>query len=296
MPIHLEQLGPGFAASIDGLDLRHPLSENEIMAVHDGMNKYAVLVFRGQTITDEQQLKFSEQLGEIEHAIGTSLREPKDVRLPSTFADVSNLDKDNKPFEAEDRRRLFAIGNRLWHSDSSFKVVPAKYSILHAISTPSRGGDTEFAHMPNAYDELEKDVKLEINDYVCQHSQMFSRQLVGFTDFTEEERARFAPVRQRLVRQHAGTGRKSLYLSSHAGLIDGLSIPEARLLLRDLMDHATQRNFVYAHKWSKGDLVMWDNRQTMHRARPFPHNEPRDMRRTTIAGDGPTVEQSAPHN
>ena len=175
-------------------------------------------------------------------------------------------------------------------------MVPAKYSILHAISTPSSGGDTEFAYMPNAYDELEKDLKLEINDYVCQHSQMFSRQLVGFTDFTEEERARFAPVRQRLVRQHAGTGRKSLYLSSHAGLIDGLSIPEARLLLRDLMDHATQRNFVYAHKWSKGDLVMWDNRQTMHRARPFPHNEPRDMRRTTIAGDGPTVEQAAPHN
>ncbi len=293
MPVHIEQLGPGFAGSINGLDLRNPLSEQEIIAVHEGMDKYAVLVFKRQTITDAEQLQFSQQLGTIEHAIGTSLREPKDLRLPSTFADVSNLDKDGKPFESDDRRRLFAIGNRLWHSDSSFKVVPAKYSILHAISVPSKGGNTEFAHMPNAYDELENDVKLEINNYICQHSQMFSRQLVGFTDFTEEERTRFAPVRQCLVRQHPKTCRKSLYLSSHAGLIDGLSVPEARLLLRDLMDHATQKKFVYVHKWSEGDLVIWDNRQTMHRARPFPHNEPRDMRRTTIVGDGPTVEQVA---
>lgn len=293
MPVHIEQLGPGFAGSINGLDLRNPLSEQEIIAVHEGMDKYAVLVFKRQTITDAEQLQFSQQLGTIEHAIGTSLREPKDLRLPSTFADVSNLDKDGKPFESDDRRRLFAIGNRLWHSDSSFKVVPAKYSILHAISVPSKGGNTEFAHMPNAYDELENDIKLEINNYICQHSQMFSRQLVGFTDFTEEERTRFAPVRQCLVRQHPKTCRKSLYLSSHAGLIDGLSVPEARLLLRDLMDHATQKKFVYVHKWSEGDLVIWDNRQTMHRARPFPHNEPRDMRRTTIVGDGPTVEQVA---
>ncbi|MDG1886198.1 MAG: TauD/TfdA family dioxygenase [Alphaproteobacteria bacterium] len=293
MPVHIEQLGPGFAGSINGLDLRNPLSEQEIIAVHEGMDKYAVLVFKRQTITDAEQLQFSQQLGTIEHAIGTSLREPKDLRLPSTFADVSNLDKDGKPFESDDRRRLFAIGNRLWHSDSSFKVVPAKYSILHAISVPSKGGNTEFAHMPNAYDELENDVKLEINNYICQHSQMFSRQLVGFTDFTEEERTRFAPVRQCLVRQHPKTCRKSLYLSSHAGLIDGLSVPEARLLLRDLVDHATQKKFVYVHKWSEGDLVIWDNRQTMHRARPFPHNEPRDMRRTTIVGDGPTVEQVA---
>ncbi len=293
MPVHIEQLGPGFAGSINGLDLRNPLSEQEIIAVHEGMDKYAVLVFKRQTITDAEQLQFSQQLGTIEHAIGTSLREPKDLRLPSTFADVSNLDKDGKPFESDDRRRLFAIGNRLWHSDSSFKVVPAKYSILHAISVPSKGGNTEFAHMPNAYDELENDIKLEVNNYICQHSQMFSRQLVGFTDFTEEERTRFAPVRQCLVRQHPKTCRKSLYLSSHAGLIDGLSVPEARLLLRDLMDHATQKKFVYVHKWSEGDLVIWDNRQTMHRARPFPHNEPRDMRRTTIVGDGPTVEQVA---
>ena len=230
-------------------------------------------------------------MGEIEHAIGTSLRDDKDARLPSTFADVSNLDRDERPFDINDRRRLFAIGNRLWHSDSSFKVIPAKYSILHAISIPSRGGNTEFAHMPSAYDALDEEIKGEIDDLICEHSQIFSRQQVGFTELTKEEIERFEPVRQRLIRRHPKTGRKSLYLSSHAGRIDGLSVPDAKLLLLDLVNHATQKKFVYIHKWQMGDLVMWDNRQTMHRVRPFPVNEPRDMRRTTIVGDGPTVVQ-----
>ena len=157
-----------------------------------------------------------------------SLRRPEDHRLPTTFADVSNLDKDNKPFARDDRRRLFAIGNRLWHSDSSFKVVPAKYSLLHARSIPSKGGNTEFAYMPAAYDALDRETKDLIEDLICDHSQMFSRAKLGFTDFTPEERERFKPVRQRLVRTHPGTGRKSLYLSSHAGTIVGWPEPEAK--------------------------------------------------------------------
>lgn len=291
MTLTIRQIGPCFAGAVDGIDLREPLTADNAAAIHAGMDHYAVLVFRGQSIDDAQQLAFSESLGEIEHSIGASLRAANDARLPTTFADVSNLDKDNTPFARDDRRRLFAIGNRLWHSDSSFKVVPAKYSILHALSIPSKGGNTEFAHMPSAYDALDGETKAEIENMVCQHSQMYSRALVGFTEFTDEERARFAPVRQSLVRVHPSTGRKSLYMSSHAGFIDGLSVPEARLLLRDLMDHATQRQFVHAHEWRVGDLVIWDNRQTMHRARPFPADEPRDMRRTTIAGDGPTAAQ-----
>jgi len=205
---------------------------------------------------------------------------------------VSNLDQHNKVFARADRRRLFAIGNRLWHSDSSFKVIPAKYSLLHAHSVPSKGGNTEFAYMPAAYDALDAETKSEIENLICVHSQIFSRQQIGFTDFTEEERARFKPVRQSLVRRHPVTGRKSLYLSSHAGTILGWPLPEARLLLRDLVEHATQREFVYSHTWRVGDLVMWDNRQTMHRARPFPAHEPRDMRRTTLMGEGPTTAQS----
>ncbi len=220
----------------------------------------------------------------------TSLRAANETRLPTTFADVSNLDKNDNPYPRDDRRRLFAIGNRLWHSDSSFKVTPAKYSLLHALSIPSKGGDTQFAYMCAAYDALDEETKEEVQDMVCAHSQMYSRQIIGFTDFTDEERERFKPVRQCMVRSHPW-GRKSLYLSSHAGEIVGMPMQEARGYLRDLIEHATQREFVYAHKWRLGDLVMWDNRQTMHRARPFPAHEPRDMRRTTLVGDGPTAAQ-----
>jgi alpha-ketoglutarate-dependent 2,4-dichlorophenoxyacetate dioxygenase len=287
MGIVLKQIGPCFAAEVEGIDMRKPLSEDEVKALHAGMDEYAVLVYHDQPIDDEQQLRFSRSLGELEQSIGTSLRAPDEYRLPTTFADVSNLDKDNKVFDREDRRRLFAIGNRLWHSDSSFKVVPAKYSILSARVVPSRGGNTEFAYMPAAYDALDEETKALIEPLVCEHSQMFSRQQIGFFDFTDEERERFKPVRQPLVRTIPGTDRKTLYLASHAGGIVGWPVPEARLFLRDLTEHATQREFVYPHRWRVGDVVMWDNRQVMHRARPFPAHEPRDMRRTTIRGDGP---------
>jgi len=293
MSVKTRQIGPCFAAEVEGIDLSQPLSPDEVAAVHAGMDTYAVLVFHDQKIDDAQQLAFTRSLGEIEHAIGTSLRAPDEYRLPTTFADVSNLDKDNRIFARDDRRRLFGLGNRLWHSDSSFKAIPAKYSLLHAISVPSRGGNTEFAYMPAGYDALDAETKAEVEELICEHSQIFSRQQLGFTDFTDEERARFAPVRQRLVRRHPLTGRKSLYLSSHAGSIVGWPVPEARFFLRDLVEHATQRQFVYAHRWRVGDLVMWDNRQTMHRARPFPAHEPRDMRRTTLMGDAPTVAQGA---
>ena len=293
MPITMRQVGPCFAAEVDGIDLSKPLSREEIDAVHAGMDRYAVLVFHDQKITDEQQLAFTLSLGGIEHSIGTSLRGPDEYRLPTTFADVSNLDKDNKVFARDDRPRLFGLGNRLWHSDSSFKVTPAKYSLLRAVSIPSKGGNTEYADMRAGYDTLDEETKAEIEELTCEHSQLYSRAILGFTDFTEEERKRFKPVRQCLVRTHPVTKRKSLYLASHAGGIIGWPVPEARAFLRDLIEHATQRQFVYAHKWTVNDLVMWDNRQTMHRARPFPVNEPRDMRRTTLAGDGPTAPQAA---
>src|SRR5262245_34144335 len=292
MPATMRQIGPCFAAEVSGLDLTKPLSAADVAAIHAGMDRYAVLVFHDQPLDDEQQLAYTRSLGEIEHAIGTSLRAPDEYRLPTSFADVSNLDKDNRVYARDDRRRLFAIGNRLWHSDSSFKVIPAKYSLLHARRIPSRGGNTEFAYMPAAYDALDAETKAQIEDLVCEHSQLFSRQQLGFFDFSEEERERFKPVRQRLVRTHPATRRKSLYLASHAGGIVGWPVPEARAFLRDLIEHATQRQFVYAHKWRVGDLVMWDNRQTMHRARPFPVDEPRDVRRTTLVGDGPTVAQA----
>ena len=293
MPVITRQIGPCFAAEVEGIDMTRPLTPDEVAAIHAGMDRYAVLVFHDQKIDDEQQLAFTRSLGEIEHSVGASLRAPDEYRLPTTFADVSNLDKNNRPYARDDRRRLFAIGNRLWHSDSSFKVIPAKYSLLHARSIPSKGGNTEFAYMPGAYDALDAETKAEVEGLICEHSQVFSRQQLGFFDLTDEERERFKPVRQSLVRTHPVTKRKSLYLSSHAGSIVGWPVPEARSFLRDLVEHATQREFVYAHTWRVGDLVMWDNRQTMHRARPFPAHEPRDVRRTTLVGDGPTAAQAA---
>jgi alpha-ketoglutarate-dependent 2,4-dichlorophenoxyacetate dioxygenase len=291
MTVKMRQIGPCFAAEVDGIDMRKPLSPDEVTAIHEGMNEYAVLVFHDQDIDGEQHLAFTRSLGELEAPTRASLREADDYRLPTTFNDVSNLDKNEQVFARDDRRRLFAIGNRLWHSDSSFKVVPAKYSLLHARTIPSKGGNTEFADMRTAYDALDAETKAEIEDLICEHSQIFSRQQIGFFDLTEEERARFKPVRQRLVRTHPATGRKSLFLASHAGGIVGWPVPEARLLLRDLIEHATQREFVYSHKWSVGDLVMWDNRRTMHRGRAFPAHEKRDVRRTTLAGEGPTAAQ-----
>src|SRR6266849_1087278 len=292
MPVTTRQIGPCFAAEVEGVDLTRPLSQDDVAAVHAGMDTYAVLVFHDQKIDDEQQLAFSRSLGELEHAIGTSLRAPEEYRLPTTFADVSNLDQHHQVFARDDRRRLFAIGNRLWHSDSSFKVIPAKYSLLHARSIPSRGGNTEFADMRTAYEALDDETKAEVEDLICEHSQIFSRQQLGFTDFTDDERARFKPVRQRLVRTHPSTGRQSLFLASHAGGIHGWPVPEARAFLRDLTEHATQRQFVYAHVWRPYDLVMWDNRVTMHRARRYDHTEVRDMRRTTLTNEVSSLEQS----
>lgn len=292
MPLAIVQIGPCFVGEVSGVDLTSPLSPTGIAEIHRAMDTYAVLVFHDQPLTDEQQLAFTRSLGPIEIAVGTGLRWPEEYRLPTTFADVSNLDREHRPFARDDRRRLFSIGNRLWHSDSSFKVVPAKYSLLHARAIPSHGGNTEFADMRAAYDALDPATKVEIEDLICEHSQMFSRAKLGFTDFTSEERERCQPVRQRLVRRHPGTGRKSLFLSSHAGTIVGWPEPEAKALLMDLTEAATQREFVHAHTWRVGDLVMWDNRQTMHRGRPFPHNEARDVRRTTLMGDAPTAAQS----
>lgn len=293
MPVKIRQIGPCFAGEVEGIDPTKPLSPAAAEAIHAGMDEYAVLVFHGRPMAQKEQLDFTRSLGELEHAIGTSLRRPEDHRLPTVFADVSNLDKDDTPFKRDDRRRLFAIGNRLWHSDSSFKTTPAKYSLLHCLSVTSKGGNTEFADMRAAYDTLDAERKALCEGLVCEHSQMYSRQQLGFFDFTEEEKQRFKPVLQTLVRTHPSTGRKSLFLSSHAGSIVGWPVPEARFFLRDLVEHATQRKFVYSHKWTVGDLVIWDNRRTMHRARPYPPEERRDMRRTTLQGEGPTVRQAA---
>jgi alpha-ketoglutarate-dependent 2,4-dichlorophenoxyacetate dioxygenase len=284
---------PFFAGEVSGIDITRPLTAEVALAIEKGMDQYAVLVFHGQHFDDETQLAFSRNFGALEEASG-DLDWGKRRRIESALVnDISNLDNDSQVLARDNRRRLFSLGNRLWHSDSSFKAVPAKFSLLSARLIPSAGGNTEFADMRAAYDALDEETTAEIEDLVCEHSQLYSRSILGFTDFTEEDRVRFKPVLQRLVRRHPSTGRKSLFLASHAGAIVGWPVPEARALLRDLIEHATQRKFVYAHEWKQWDLVMWDNRATMHRARPFDPKEVRDLHRTTVACECSTMAEAA---
>lgn len=293
MALAIHPVHPVFVGEVTGVDLTKPIGREEAAMIDDGMSRYGVLVVRGQNITDEQQIAFSRNFGELEvKAKPGNIRKASDSRLGAGMADLSNLTKDGKIIAGNDRTWFFKLGDRLWHSDSSYAVVPAKYSLLSGRVIPSWGGNTEFADMRAAYDALDDRTKAEIQDLICEHSLLYSRSAVGFDDFTLEEIANFRPVRQRLVRTHPASGRKSLFLSAHAGAIVGWTIPEARAFLRDLTEHATQREFVYSHTWRQYDLVIWDNRSTMHRARRFAQDEVRDVRRTTLAGDAPTVEQA----
>jgi len=293
MSIAIRPITPDFAGEVSRIDLTRALSPAEVSAIDGGMDRYAVLVFRDQNITDEQQIAFSANFGVLEHTAGGNVTRPEQKRLSPQMADVSNLDQNHRPLARDDRRRLFNLGNQLWHSDSSFRAVPAKYSILSGRIVVDKGGNTEFADMRGAYDALDDEMKAEVEGLICEHSLIYSRGLLGFTDLTPEERAMFRPVRQSLVRTHPKSGRKSLYLSSHAGTIVGRPMPEARAFLRDLNEAATRPENVYVHRWRRYDLVMWDNRQTMHRVRRFDDRLVRDMRRTTIAGDAPTAVQDA---
>ena len=294
MTVAIKQIHPVFVGEVSGVDLTKPLSREEAAAIEEGMNRYGVLVFRGQNITDEQQIAFTRNFGELEvKSRPGNIRKASESRLGAGIGDLSNLDKDGKIISGDDRQWFFKLGDRLWHSDSSYAVIPAKFSALSARAIPSWGGNTDFADMRAAYDALDARTKAEVEDLICEHSLIHSRAAVGFTDLTPEEIASFKPVLQRLVRTHQATGRKSLFLSAHAGAIVGWTVPEARAYLRELTEHATQREFVYSHQWRQYDLVMWDNRATMHRAKRFDRNEVRDMRRTTLGGDRPTVEQQS---
>ena len=293
MTLAIRQIHPHFVGEVSGIDLTRPLAPDQVAALEAGMDRYAVLVFHDQHLTDEQQMAFTRNFGAIENARGGNITRPEQQRLPVGMNDVSNLDKDQKPLARDDRRRLFNLGNQLWHSDSSFRAIPAKYSLLSCRLPATSGGNTEFADMRAAYDALDSATKAEIADLVTEHSLIYSRGSLGFTELTEDERAAFRPVRQSLVRVHPVSGRKSLYLSSHIGTIVGWPRPEAMAFIRDLTEHATQPEFVYVHHWRQWDLVIWDNRQTMHRVRRFDDTKPRDMRRTTVAGEAQTAEQIA---
>jgi alpha-ketoglutarate-dependent 2,4-dichlorophenoxyacetate dioxygenase len=292
MPITVEPLHPVIAARVTGLDLREAQDDATITAIDDAINKAAVLVFPGQPITDEQQMAFSRRFGDLETTVAINRRGYM-PRLDMHVADISNVNHENQIRAKNDRLRLNALGNRLWHSDSSFKRIPARFSLLSARTIPDEGGETQFADMRAAWDALPDRMKARLEGLICEHTQLFSRARIGFTDWSDEERAKMQPVPQVMIRTHPGSHRKSIYLSSHAGRINGMEEPEARMLLMDLTEHATQPQFVYTHRWTGGDLVMWDNRCTMHRAREYDETQVRDMHRTTVSNGVPTVAEMA---
>ena len=289
MTLKIEPLNPErqFAARVSGLDIAMGVSEDTAARIEEAIDEYAVLVFPDQCITDDQQYQFSRHFGAMETATG-DINAQTDRRLSMDVNDISNLDKNGEVRDRADRTRLFGLGNMLWHSDSSFKATPAKFSLLSARIVPAQGGNTEFSDMRGAWDDLEPELHRECQDLIRVHSQIYSRGKLGFEDFTDEEREKWQPVLQRLVRRHPRTQRLSLFLSSHIGTIQGWPVPEARLFISDLTEHATQPHYVHSHSWQQWDLVMWDNRVVMHRARRYDHTQKRDLHRTTVAGCGPT--------
>jgi alpha-ketoglutarate-dependent 2,4-dichlorophenoxyacetate dioxygenase len=288
--IKTRDLFPDFVGFVSDINLKEILSDNLIKELDTAVNKYAVLIFKDQNITDDEQVRFTEYFGKIEASGKTSnITKDKDRRLSSDLADVSNLDKDNKPFTLNDPRRIFNLGNRLWHTDSSFKPVPAKYSLLSGRNVSKEGGNTEFADMRSVYDNLDAKTKNKIEKMICEHSLIYSRQRLGFDmvrELSPDEIKNFKPVEQPLVRNNKLTNRKTVFLSSHIGKIKDWTRPDSMCFIDDLIEYATKEKFLYVHKWMQNDLVIWDNRQTMHRARAFDDlTEYRDMRRTTVLGE-----------
>jgi len=295
MAITIRQVHELFVGEVTGIDISQQLSREQVAAIEAGMDRFAVLVFPGQTLTDDQQCAFSANFGELEVTLAGQLAKPEMRRFQRLeLGDISNLDGENKLRARDDSRRMYALANRLWHSDASFRAVGAGYTLLHARVVPGKGGNTEFADMRAAYDALDDAAKAEAEGLVAEHSIVFSRGQIGVEVKSDGNAEKLRPVRHRLVQTHPVTGRKSLYLSSHIGGLVGWPVPEARAFIRDLTEHATQRRFVYAHEWKVGDMVMWDNRMVMHRARAFDDlKEIRDLRRTSIKGTGMELTQTA---
>ena len=291
MPVTIYPVTPNFAAEIGDVDLSAPLEPADLAAIKQAFAAYAVLIFPGQELSQDQHLDFARCFGPLETTIGV-YRTDAPLRVRQEFADVSNLNHHSEVWGKDSRLRLFQLGNRLWHTDSSFKRLPALASLLYARSIPPVGGHTEFADERAAYDALPEEMKRRLGALVAEHSIFNSRARLGFTNFTDEERRQLPPVPQVVVRTIPETGRKSLYLASHAGRIFGMPEAEGRALIDELVAHATQRQFVYTHRWRLHDLLIWDDRCTMHRGMAFDDLRwKRDMQRATVSDVANSCEQ-----
>jgi alpha-ketoglutarate-dependent 2,4-dichlorophenoxyacetate dioxygenase len=288
MPITLSPLTPGFACEVGDIDLTRALPEQTLAEVRDAFARFAVLVFPAQALSVEQHLAFARHFGPLERSVATVMP-GETLRVSPEIADVANLTADGRVWGKEHRLRLFQLGNRLWHTDSSFKQPSGRVSMLYARSVAPIGGHTEFADLRAAWDALDEATRARVDGLIAEHSLLHSRSKLGFTDWSAQERVAFAPVARPLARTIPESGRRSLYLASHIGRVRGLPDDEAGALLARLVAHATDRRFTYLHRWRVGDLVMWDNRCTMHRGTEFDDTRwPRDMQRATTS-DAPDV-------
>ena len=286
----IRPLHPVFGGEVSGVDLREPLPPATIAAIHTGMNRFGILVFHDQLMSPEQQRAMTEQLGTLElgfaRVVHNRGKEPP-AAPPRTgyaeVADMSNVGADGKPVERSDRKIVGNMANQLWHSDSSFQKPAAKYSLLLAVRLPSWGGETEFCDLRAAYDALEPRMQAELAGVEAEHYALHSRIMLGDNDYSDAAKSVFPPVLWPIVRTHPGSGRKLLYIGVHTRRVVGMTVAEGRVLLMDLLEHATQPQFVYRHVWKPGDLVIWDNRATLHRGRRWDMDEPRELRRTTTS-------------
>ena len=280
MTLDIRPLTPDFAGEASGIDLRRPLTPDEVGAIEAGMDRFAVLIWRDQPLTDAEHMAFSLNFGPLDPGLLNVTKKRNRFSLDG-FVDIANIGADGELMARDNAALLSSTANQLWHTDSSFLRTVAKYSMLSAASVPGRGGDTEFADLRAAYDALPSDMKSEIEELVAEHHALHSRMLLG-NRYSDEQMAAIPPAEWPLVRVHPKTGRKHLFLASHISAIHGLPVPEARMLTLDLIEHATRPEFVHVHKWRPGDLVMWDNRCTMHRGRRYDMRQRRDLRRTTV--------------
>ena len=293
MALTIRRLHPTFAGEVQALDLASVDDDRTFDALRAAMDEHAVLVFHEQSLTDEQQMAFARGLdGELHTTTARGAVEGDKRRLKAReITDISNLDERGQVLEQADGRRVQGLANRLWHTDASFTDPAGRYSMLSARGPmPSSGGETEYANMYAAYESLSDRRKAEIAELRAFHSIVYSRSLIGFDDFTSDQRAALSGAEHPLVRVNPRTGRRSLYVASHAAHIIGWPVPEGRLLLRDLLEHATAPHNVYRHTWRTGDVVIWDNRATMHRGLAFDESFQRDLRRvTTVDSDAPEL-------
>jgi alpha-ketoglutarate-dependent 2,4-dichlorophenoxyacetate dioxygenase len=291
MAITVCPVTPEFVAEIGDVDLSKTLTPADLSAIKEAFATYAVLIFPDQQLSQDQHLDFARNFGPLETTIALFRKDAK-LRVRQEFADVSNLDADNHVWGENSRRRLFELGNRLWHTDSSFKRLPARASLLYARSIPPVGGHTEFADERAAYDALPDEMQRRLQGLIAEHSIFNSRARLGFSEFSDEEREGMPPVPQALVRVIPESGRKTLYVASHAGRIFGMPDVEGRALIDQLIAHATQRRFVYTHRWRVHDLVIWDDRCTLHRGIGFDDLRfRRDMQRATVSDIANSCEQ-----